>query len=283
MLSRISFAQEKCELWVSEGFQKPIINKNVEINNSCVMDILTSNVVVKATYAGGFVNSINGIASEFQKDWFYYVNGILAHKGALEYFPQDGDIIWWDFHSWSDAMYIPSVIGSFPQPFLSGYYGRRPPTAILCAESLIKEAEQFKEILEALGIKEIDLNILSGDFSDCEKKYTILIGSWDDLIKYKFIKDIYENSKKVGFFVKFENDAVKALDIYGREAKSFESAGVIISVKFGINDANPIWFITGSDDTATNKALEVLIKDPDKIKFHAAAIISENKIYNAPQ
>jgi hypothetical protein len=62
-------------------------------------------------------------------DWFYYVNGVQASKGAAETKLHDGDHVWWDRHDWSAADSIPAVVGSFPEPFVDGYGGRRYPAA----------------------------------------------------------------------------------------------------------------------------------------------------------
>ena len=54
---------------------------------------------VNTSYGGGFVTSINDITSTYTldtvnpRDWFYYVNGILAPIGATYYHCHDGDHI----------------------------------------------------------------------------------------------------------------------------------------------------------------------------------------------
>jgi hypothetical protein len=90
------------------------------------MDMLDQNASLKKTYAGGFVQSINGIRclvnDSGEVDWFYYVNGLLAHIGVKMYIPSLGDIAWWDYHPWNERQMFPSVIGVFPQPFLNGLF-----------------------------------------------------------------------------------------------------------------------------------------------------------------
>ena len=72
-----------------------------------VMRLLQRNAKVKTRYGGGFVQSIDGLAGGRDGgapvDWFYYVNGIEARKGAAATKVHDGDRVWWDRHDWGDA------------------------------------------------------------------------------------------------------------------------------------------------------------------------------------
>jgi hypothetical protein len=103
------------------------------------MRVLTRNFDVKTRYGGGFVQQIGGIAGGREGgrrvDWFYYVNGIEASTGANERRVTAGDRIWWDRHDWGAAMRIPAVVGSFPEPFLSGQNGKRLPVRLDCARA----------------------------------------------------------------------------------------------------------------------------------------------------
>ena len=55
-------------------------------------------------YGGRFVQAIEGIAGSLSKreDWFYFVNGLEADRGAVEYRLRPGDVEWWDYRHWSD-------------------------------------------------------------------------------------------------------------------------------------------------------------------------------------
>ena len=48
-----------------------------------VMTMLERSFRVSTSYGGGFVDSIDGRSGgSGERDWFYYVNGLLAPKGA---------------------------------------------------------------------------------------------------------------------------------------------------------------------------------------------------------
>ena len=80
-------------------------------------------------YGGRFVQSIEGVDGDAgaRRDWFYFVNGIEADRGAAEYrVAARATCIWWDYRSWAgEDMRQPVVVGAFPEPFLHGYDGQR--------------------------------------------------------------------------------------------------------------------------------------------------------------
>ncbi len=83
-----------------------------------VMSLLLRNQSgVGTRYGGGYVASIAGHASREGAepvDWFFYVNGVQAHKGAAALDVNPGDHIWWDLHDWSQAYDVPAVVGADP-------------------------------------------------------------------------------------------------------------------------------------------------------------------------
>ena len=68
------------------------------------MRMLQRDFDVETRYGGGFVQAINGVAGGREDgrpvDWFYYVNGVLAERGAAAHELEPGDRIWWDHHDW---------------------------------------------------------------------------------------------------------------------------------------------------------------------------------------
>ncbi len=99
-----------------------------------VMSLLERHFKVATRYGGGFVQSIDDHAGgSNRRDWFYYVNGIEASKGAATTDVHAGDHIWWDLHDWTATDSIPAVVGAFPEPFTNGIGGKEFPTLLNCA------------------------------------------------------------------------------------------------------------------------------------------------------
>ena len=107
------------------------------------MQALRREADVDTSYGGRFVESIEGLSGDAgaRRDWFYFVNGIEADRGAAEYKLRAGDVLWWDYRSWAgDDMRAPVVVGAFPEPFLRGYAGRVRPAAVRFEEKRMRGA-----------------------------------------------------------------------------------------------------------------------------------------------
>jgi hypothetical protein len=116
-------------LVISRDFGETVL-KDVTVtaaDDRSVMRLLAENATVEAGYGGGFVKSIDGLASTYgsvvqanAQDWFYWVDGVMADVGAADYTLHGGETVWWDYHAWARAMYLPAAIYAFPAPWASG-------------------------------------------------------------------------------------------------------------------------------------------------------------------
>ncbi len=274
-------------LWITNDFSKNcLLVKEISYTNQSAMQILQEACNVKTVYGGALVTSIDGIGSaqaDGKKNWFYYINGIMADVGARQYSPKPGDNIWWDFHSWDANTYISSVIGAYPQPFLSGYAGQRKEIFILYTTSLAARAVELKDNLEELSVQKIELKLCNSRIiNEKNNKMFIIIGSWRDLNQHKAIWDIYRNYRKAGLFIKFEKDKLQIMDINGKIQKEFGKAAAIVGTKRGFGSDSVIWFIIGTDDDGVGAALDILINEPEKIKFYSGAVVTSGEILNVP-
>ena len=95
-----------------------------------VMRMLRSKFDVTTRFGGRFVQSIDGLAGQGaggQVDWFFFVNGVEADKGAAEWHVSPGDRIQWDRRDWGAAMRVPAIVGAYPAPFTTGDGRQAPP------------------------------------------------------------------------------------------------------------------------------------------------------------
>jgi hypothetical protein len=122
---------------------------------------LRSEADVDTSYGGRFVQSIEGVAGDAgaKRDWFYFVNGVEADRGAGEYRLRVGDVLWWDYRSWAgEDMREPVVVGAFPEPFLNGYAGRRRPAAVRFeAEHMRGTALGLAHLIDARSVEELSV------------------------------------------------------------------------------------------------------------------------------
>jgi len=121
-------------LWVTRDEGKTVLLVRHVPAGETAMQALDRSVKLDTRYGGRFVQAINGLAGSVSSrhDWFYFVNGIEASRGAVDYRLRDGDIEWWDYRDWGRVgQSVAVVVGAFPEPFLHGYGGKVRPAVVV--------------------------------------------------------------------------------------------------------------------------------------------------------
>lgn len=110
-------------LWVTQDRGAHVLYTGTVPAGQTAMQALEGKQKITTRYGGRFVQSIDGVqgSASSEHDWFYFVDGIEASRGATEVTLHPGDVEWWDYRSWKgSAMSVPVVLGSYPQPFVRG-------------------------------------------------------------------------------------------------------------------------------------------------------------------
>lgn len=249
-----------------------------------VMRLLQRNAKVTTRYGGGFVQSINGLAGGRERgrpvDWFYYVNGIEAEKGAADRDVDDGDQVWWDRRDWGAAQRVPAVVGSFPEPFRTGYEGRRRPVRIECSD-------MESAACEAVYRRFTDLKIVAArgglGTSGGNETLRVLVGPWADLRDLDRVSETLAEGPRVsGVFARFEDEGRRlvTLDSRGRERRTLGAGtGLIAAGRDG--DLPPTWLVTGTDAKGVDAA--VLALDESALEGKYALAISQERGVPLPE
>lgn len=103
--------------WGAEVLDTEMVRIEPEHN---LLEYMQEEWQVTTGSGGGFIKGINGLESVSKSgdsyDWFFYVNGETAQKGAEEVEPKAGDTIYWDYHQWaSSSGYIEDPDGFPPK------------------------------------------------------------------------------------------------------------------------------------------------------------------------
>lgn len=271
-----------------------MFNKEVGlVKDEVGMEVLFRNLDIATAYGGGFVNEINGLESGFtfytgderrQEDWFYWVNGILAPIGVAEYRPQAGDVIWWDYHDWSVTMFIPAVVGSYPQPFKNGFAGQVSDTVILYDLAFESEALALQNALLEEGVAVVTSSEYHAELLEDPDHYVIALGTWQALSQTSdFLQTINKKNKLIGVYGKFTEEGLSTIDFKGQIIETYtEEAGLIFAHAPGVNGLKPFWCITGVDEIGVKHAVNLLIETPEKIQQMFSVVVTEDEVINCP-
>lgn len=276
---------------VTQNFGRDLmLDETIEVpTGASALEALQQVADVETAYGGGFVNTINGVRSQYpaQEDWLFYINGISTNKGAAGYILEDGDIQHWDFHDWSFRMFIPAIIGDFPQPFLHGYGGQVRPTVIVYADGLREEAEALERGLAELGVENVSLKH-TGELTDDDKQHSnlILLGTKDS----DLVSEMNQAWDKLGFFVHFEDGVMVVHNSRGEvEAEYGAGCGLIQATQSLWNPKgvgaceNVVWMASGMDADGVKSAVDALINRHDHFQYAYAIVIANGEIIKVPQ
>jgi hypothetical protein len=238
-----------------------------------VMSLLMRNdPAVTTRFGGGFVQSIEGVSGGQEAgrpvDWFYYVNGIQATKGAASTKVHAGDHIWWDHHDWSQTEDVPAVVGSYPEPFLHGTEGKRLPVRVECAEAGSRACRTVAERLGRLGVP---AGISGLGASGEPGALHVLVGRWSSIRRQEGARTIEEGTRSSGVYARFSPDGrrLTLLDAGGRAAGELLAGTGLIAATRHAEDA-PVWVVTGTDSAGVELAARALEASALRDRFAVA-------------
>jgi len=215
-----------------------------------VMRLLQRSFDVKTRYGGGFVQQINGVSggrlSGRPVDWFYYVNGVEAGVGAAQRRINPGDRVWWDHHDWGDAARVPAVVGSFPEPFLSGVDGRRLPVRIDCARGEDAACDEVRKRLEVADVTKVSEGLLGGSAGTGVLR--IVVGPWTAIRADPAVKPIERGPAASGVYARMDRTGrrIALLEPDGTVARTLAGgAGLLAATR--LEGQQPTWVVTGTD------------------------------------
>ena len=225
------------------------------------MRLLDRNAEISTRYGGGFVQSIDGLEGGgdggSRRDWFFFVNGVESPLGAAEYELRDGYHVWWDYRDWTAAMRVPAVVGSFPEPFRSGYEGERHPVRVRCFG-----------VGRACGLVRERIGADGGSRRGAAIR--VLVGPWERLRSDAAAALIERGPGFSGVFADFLRRAatwrLQPLDAAGEPAGPARAAGLVAATRDG--DDPPTWLVTGTDAARTEAAARLL--EVDTLRDHYA-------------
>jgi Domain of unknown function (DUF4430) len=245
-----------------------------------VMRMLERSFPVQTRYGGGFVESIDGLSGDSsQRDWFYYVNGIEAGKGAAATAVHRGDRIWWDLHDWSVTNSVPAVVGSFPEPFVHGIGGKRLPTALECGSGVEAACTKASAALRAAGVPVANQLLGTGSGSD---SLAVLVGTWQQVRSVLAADLIAHGPQQSGVYARFagrSGASLELLDPRGAVARTLGAgAGLIAATRDNVSA--PTWLITGTDPAGVVEAAGALT--PAELHDHFALAVQRGRALPVP-
>lgn len=236
-------------LTVSRDFGTARLGQHTEAKvpgSETVMRMLERYFTVQTKYGGGFVESIGRYSgSSSRLDWFYYVNGIQADKGAAATAVHRGDRVWWDLHDWTATDTIPAVVGSFPEPFLHGIGGKRYPTTLECAADVQASCQRVQAELRRQGIPVAQQLLGTGSGTDT---LNVVVATWRDLRGTLAGDLVAAGPRHSGIYARFTagGTQLQLMNPKGNVTRTLGPGGGLVAATTD-QVSQPEWLVTGTD------------------------------------
>jgi hypothetical protein len=237
-----------------------------------VMRLLQSRFDVETRFGGKFVEAIDGVEGSGgggTRDWFYFVNGILADRGSADREVHAGDVIQWDNRDWTATQRIPAIVGAYPEPFRSGDEGERLPVRLECADSDDEACRDVKEELTAAGARVSSSQLAP---SGGEELVRVLVGTWDELRDVRTPATLEQGPEASGVFARFADDGTRLelLDEDGDVARTAEPGTGLVAAT-ALEEQAVVWIVTGLEEIGVQAAAAALDERSLRNAFAVAA------------
>lgn len=273
------------ELLVTKGFSQELSAVKHKWNDSNTLLSQMRGLIEFSTGLGGsFVTQISGEPRDADSDsyWFLYRNGILSQTGAGDLVPRARDRIWWSYHSWNSSRFIPAVIGSWPEPFVSGIRSDSASYGIVTSSSFIGFSRDLSQMLVREGASKPTLQEISSLDEVPEHGISLWIGLWPDLKNINHLAALYSNGDKTGCFVQLDKEgSVGLLNYNGQLVKEIVDAGLIISLSSNMGQRID-WVISGTSEDALLRAANLLLQKGTSLAQKAGVVVTKEEVINVP-
>jgi hypothetical protein len=274
---------------ITKNFGREVIQENaitIPVGSSA-LDVLKKVAEVETSYGGGFVTSINNMKSGYpdeKSDWFYYVNGFFANKGASNYIITEGDFIRWDYHNW-ESQSQSAILADYPKHFVKGYGGKISPTVIIYDDEFFTEASKLKKQLNSqYGINAIYMQTEEVSTTEKMRANLIILATSNNPI----VSELNENHQKIGFIAFFDRNLIIEKDHKGSLCGQYSNACMIQitqniwNPKGNLACENVILVISGTDTEIIRRSTDFLIQDSFEFKNYFGLIITEQSTFALP-
>ncbi len=247
------------------------------------MSLLMRNARVETRDSGGFVAGIDGVGATqgggAPSDWFYYVNGVQAPRGAASTTVHPGDHVWWDVHDWSQTQEVPAVVGSFPEPFLNGLEGKRLPVRIECEGEGTRACRGVEAQLRVLGVP---VAISAPDSSAAGETLRVLVGRWASMRGDLAASGLGAGPRASGVYARFGagGSSLSLLSADGAVTRTLGAGSGLVAATRHEQEA-PVWFVTGTDEAGVDLAARAF--DSASLDGHFAVAVSGSETLPLPQ
>ena len=155
-------------------------------------------------------------------------------------------------------MRVPAIVGAYPEPFRSGFEGKRRPVRLECGDAKSKACGTVKGRLEGAGVP-VSSSTLGTAYST--KVIRVVVAPWAQVRGVRAGSILTGPPKESGVFARFADDgrSLELLDGRGRTARRVapgDGTGIVAATRPSGEDL--VWLVTGLDESGVDAAAAAL-------------------------
>ena len=184
------------------------------------------------------------------QDWFYFVNGVEADKGAAEYELSPGDRVQWDYRDWGATMRVPRSSAPTRSPSCTAR-GQAPAGAGGVRGRRVGGLRDVKEALERAGVP---LRRLARRARG-EKVTALVVGTRPRRADRARRATLEQGPEESGVFARFADDgrSIELLDERGRRRRRCARRRRRGSWRPAARGEELVWLVTGLDEQGVKR------------------------------
>jgi hypothetical protein len=270
-------------LLITTGFGTHVIgtvNEKSVGSDETALSQLEAHFKVTTGPSGDRVVAINGVRARKGYTWSLFIDGVAPTGFPGKSGLSSGEKVWWDLRPTAAAATVEAVVGSFPQPFITGDSGQEFPTLINCASQSTATCDRVQKVLEKLGVKASEQAFGAGSGDD---SLSVVIGPFSlqrGIIAAELLQAGPASSGVYARFVGPGGSVLELLNAAGQVEQTLRGNVGLISATQQANLTAPVWLITGTDEAGVALAGRAFGAKP--LADHYAVAVTSSGIIPLP-
>jgi hypothetical protein len=183
------------------------------------------------------------------RGWSFFVNGVASRVAASDYRLRPGDRLQWDHRDrGAAAAPVQAIVGSFPEPFLHGFEGKRRPVRVECDDAGSAPCDAAQRTLDGDGVPTSSSSIGA---PGTEAVTRLVVARWPRARIVRGASTLEQGPEASGVFARFVpgGRALQLLDDRGRVVRTARPGdGTALVAALRSQPDELVWLVTALDD-----------------------------------
>jgi hypothetical protein len=201
------------------------------------------------------LESVNGQAGGSGRAWFGYINGVAAFQPLANQRIEPGDSVDLDLRRTTPAIPAAGIVGSYPQPFVGGFGGKRVPVRLECQNEGAFACQTVRASLVRQGVP---LSESPPGTTAGPQVLRLVVSKWQQASRLQSVGVLARGPTASGVFASL--DPGGALELYDRNANPVQrlspDAGLVCVTQ--LPGEGPVWVVTAGSDPGLDAAARAL-------------------------